>query len=170
VFDRGRLVHSYRLVPMASTADAAGPEPQAPSPLAYADEVVAAVRREWDEWNQGFVAVTSLFPAALQERAFDHRGGPSAVRRATLWTSAAEALLAVYLFLFLPASPGDPIGPVVAFAAAALVLDALWRTRAALAGRYAPSLFRFLLPSDLLRPERVAYQSHRDAERTILRS
>jgi hypothetical protein len=36
------------------------------------------------------------------------------------------------------------------------------------AGRYAPSLFRFALPSDSLRPERVAFHAHRDAERLAL--
>ena len=170
VFDRGRLVHSYRLVPMASDADAGGRAPQAPAPLAYADEVLASVRGEWDQWNEGFLWLTSFFGTPLQERAFDHRGGPSAVRRATLWTAGAEALLAAYLVVFLPGPPGDPVGPVMAVVAVALLGDASWRAWAALAGRYAPSLFRFLLPSDLLRPERVAYHAHRDAERKALAS
>jgi hypothetical protein len=34
-------------------------------------------------------------------------------------------------------------------------------------GRYAPSLFGGLL-SDYLRPERLAYRAHRDAEREAL--
>jgi hypothetical protein len=44
----------------------------------------------------------------------------------------------------------------------------VWRVRATRQGRYAPSLFRFALPSDSLRPERVAYHAHRDAEREAL--
>jgi hypothetical protein len=167
VFDRGRLVHAYRLVPMASAADAAGP-PRAPAPLAYSNEVMAGVRSEWDQWNEGFRWLTTLLAAPLQERAFDHRGGPAAVRRVTIGTAAAEALLACYLLVFLPGPPGDPLGPVVGVSSVALLADAVWRTRAANAARYAPSLLRFLLPSDLLRPERIAYQAHRDAERKAL--
>jgi hypothetical protein len=167
VLDRGRLIHSYRLAPMADAADTAGRPPHRPAPLAYASEVLAGVRDEWDQWNWGFVWVTSLLASELQQRAFDHRGGPAAARRATLATAAAEVLLASYLLLFLPGAPGDPIGPFMGVAAVGLLVDAGWRTRAALAGRYAPSLLRFLVPSDLLRPERVAYQAHRDAERQI---
>jgi hypothetical protein len=56
----------------------------------------------------------------------------------------------------------------VALAAAALVGDGLARVRAARRGRYAPSLLRLVLPSDPLRPERIAYHAHRDAERRVL--
>ena len=167
-FDRGRLVHTYRLVPMASAADVRSRPPEAPPALAYASQVLAGVRSEWDQWNEGFRWLTSLLPAPLQERAFDHRGGPLAVRRATFSTAAGEALLAIYLLIFLPGPPGDPIGPVMGVAALALLADAAWRARAALAGRYAPSLLSVLLPSGLLRPERIAYQAHRDAERRLL--
>ncbi len=170
VLDRGRLVHSYRLVPMANAADAGGRPPQPPPPSAYASEVLAGVRSEWDQWNEGFSGLTSLLAAELQERAFDHRGGPSAVRRAALWTAAAEAILAIYLLSFLPGPAGDPLGPVMGVAAVVLLADAAWRTRAALAGRYAPSLLRFVVPSDLLRPERIAYLAHREAERKALGS
>jgi hypothetical protein len=51
---------------------------------------------------------------------------------------------------------------------AGLVFDAARRIRATRRGRYAPSLFRFLLPSDPLRPERAAYHAHRDADRDAL--
>jgi len=168
VFDRGRLLHTYRLVPMASAADAGSRPPEAPPALAYANEVLAQVRSEWDQWNEGFLWMTSLFPASLQLRAFDHRGGPPAVRRATFATCAAEAVVALYLLSFLPGPPGDPIGPVLGVAAVVLLADAAWRVRSALAGRYAPSLLRWVLPSHLLRPERIAYQAHRDAERRLL--
>ena len=85
-------------------------------------------------------------------------------------TAAAEAFLAIYLLTFLPGPPADPIAPVLGVAALVLLADAAWRTRAALAGRYAPSLLRFVMPSDLLRPERIAYQAHREAERRALGS
>jgi len=153
---------------MASAADAGSRPPEAPPALAYANEVLAQVRSEWDQWNEGFLWMTSLFPASLQLRAFDHRGGPPAVRRATFATCAAEALVALYLLSFLPGPPGDPIGPVLGVAAVVLLADAAWRVRSALAGRYAPSLLRWVLPSHLLRPERIAYQAHRDAERRLL--
>jgi hypothetical protein len=42
------------------------------------------------------------------------------------------------------------------------------RVRAIRRGEYAPSLLRWLLPSSALRPERVAYHAHRDAEREAL--
>jgi hypothetical protein len=49
--------------------------------------------------------------------------------------------------------------------ALSLLVDAARRAHAARRGRYAPSLFRFLVPSNLLRPQRAAYHAHRDAER-----
>jgi hypothetical protein len=168
VLDRGRLVHAYRLVAMR---DRGGPDQApltAPHPACYADEVMDGVRREWDELNQGFAWLTSLLPAELQARAFDHRGGPSAARRATLWSAGGEALAALYALSFLPGPPGDPVGPVLGVLAVLLLADAARRLAARRRGRYAPSLLRFLLPTDILRPERVAYHAHRDAERRVL--
>lgn len=167
--DRGRLVYAYRLRPLAEPqGPGPGAPPQPPPPFAYAEEVQAGVRREWDDWNFGFAWVTSLLSEELQARAFDHRGGPGAVRRATLSTAAASVLAAAYLLSFLPGPPGDPLAPAFGLLALLLLADALLRYRASKRGRYAPSLARFLLPSDLLRPERVAYHAHRDAERRIL--
>ncbi len=71
---------------------------------------------------------------------------------------------------FLPGPPGDPIGPLLGAFAVALLVDAARRWRTSRRGRYAPSLLRFAVPTDLLRPERVAYHAHRDAERRILDS
>jgi hypothetical protein len=168
VLDRGRLVHVYRLVPMGDARPADGPPPVAPAPTAYADEVMAGVRSEWDELNVGFAWLTSLLPLELQARAFDHRGGPAAARRATLWTAAASAIASLYLLSFLPGPPGDPIAPFLGAFTAALLVDAALRLRAAQRRCYAPSWLRLLIPTDLLRPERVAYHAHRDAERRIL--
>lgn len=165
--DRGRLLHVYRLEPMAEPDDeAASAVP--PSPTAYADEVMRGVRREWDELNHGFAWLTSLLGEELQARAFDHRGGPPAARRATLWTAALGAVGALYVLSFLPGPPGDPIGPLLGALSLLLLAEAARRVMAVRQGRYAPSLLRFVVPSDLLRPERVAYHAHRDQERRVL--
>lgn len=166
--ERGRLVFRYRLCPLGETPGVGEPPPGAPSPLAYADEVMGEVRYEWDAFNEAFAWLTCLLAAEVQERAFDHRGGPAAVRRPTLWTAGAGAVLGLYLLSFLPGPAGDPLAPLVGLLAVALVADAVRRFRAARGGRYAPSLFRFLLPSDSLRPERLAFHAHRDAERAAL--
>lgn len=166
----GRLVHAYRLVP-ATEAEAGGEvrtPATSPSPTAYADEVMAGVRREWDDWNFGFAWVTSLLSAELQARAFGHRGGPAAARRATQWTAAATILVGLYLLSFLPGPPGDPLGPIAFGLGGLLVLDGARRLRRAGGGLYAPSVWRVLVPADLLRPERVAHHAHRDAERRAL--
>ena len=166
--DRGRLVHACRLVPMGDPKAPGEPPPHEPSASAYADEVMAGVRHEWDQLNEGFAWLTSLLPAEIQARAFDHRGGPSAARRATIWTAGASGVVALYVLSFLPGPPGDPLGPIMGVLAVLLLVDAAQRVRATKRDRYAPSLFRFALPTDLLRPERVAYHAHRDAERRIL--
>ena len=126
------------------------------------------MRREWDALNEGFAWLTCVLSADVQARAFDHRGGPRAARRPTLATAAAMALLGLYVLSFLPGPPGDPLGPFLGILAAGLVLDGVLRFRSARQSRYSPSLFRFLLPSDSLRPERVAWHAHRDAEREAL--
>ena len=167
VLDRGRLVHAYRLEPMEDPHSTGGPR-SAPEPTAYADEVMESVRVEWDEFNHGFSWLTSLLSEELQERAFDHRGGAAAARRSTLWTAGAGSLAALYVLSFLPGPPGDPIGPLLGVLSAVLLADGARRFRATRRGRYAPSLFRFAVATDLIRPERVAYHAHRDAERRIL--
>lgn len=166
--DRGRLVHTYRLVPMGDPPGPGEPPPVPLPPTAYADEVMAGVRREWDELNEGFAWLTSLLPEELQARAFDHRGGPLAAQRAVRWTAGAGVLAALYVLSLLPGPPGDPLGPALGVLAALLLVDGGLRLRASHSGLYAPSLLRFLIPTDLLRPERIAYHSHRDAERRIL--
>jgi hypothetical protein len=167
--DRGRLVYSYRLEPLGD-APAPGEAPaSAPPATAYTEEVLQDVRREWDGLNEGFAWLTSMLSGELQARAFDHRGGPPAARRATMATAVACGVLGLYLLSFLPGGPAaDPLAPFVSALAVGLVVDAVQRVRATRQGRYAPSLFRFALPSDSLRPERVPYHAHRDAERAAL--
>jgi hypothetical protein len=164
---QGRLVYEYRLECLGEQPSGAEPGPAAPPANAYAEEVLADVRREWDALNEGFAWLTSILGSEVQARAFDHRGGPRAARRPTLATAVAGALLGAYVLSFLPGPPGDPLGPFMGGLAVLLVADAARRIRAALAGRYAPSLFRFLVPSDWLRPERLAWQAHREAEREV---
>jgi hypothetical protein len=164
---RGRLLFSYRLVPLDEAKDGVR-APEAPTPTAYADEVLEQVRAEWDAFNAAFCWLTCLLGAQVQARAFDHRGGPGAARRPTLWTVGAGLALGLYVLSFLPGSAADPVAPLFGLFAVGLVLDSVLRLVASRRGRYAPSLFRFLLPSDSLRPERLAFHAHRDAERTAL--
>ncbi len=76
VLSRGRLVYSYRVEPLGEPVAPGEPGPAAPPKDAYAEEVLAQVRREWDALNEGFAWLTSMLPADVQARAFDHRGGP----------------------------------------------------------------------------------------------
>jgi hypothetical protein len=127
------------------------------------------VRREWDGLNEGFAWLTSMLSGDVQARAFDQRGGPPAARRATMATAVTGGVFGLYLLSFLPGGPAaDPLAPFVGALAAGLLVDAVRRIRATQQGRYAPSLFRFALPSGSLRPERVVYHAHRDAERETL--
>ena len=72
----------------------------------------------------------------------------------------------MYLLSFLPRGPAaDPVAPV--WARPVLLLDAALRVVATRAGRYAPSLWRACCPG-ALRPERLAYRAHREAERETL--
>jgi hypothetical protein len=168
VFDRGRLVYAYRLAPLGDTPAPGARATTAPAPTAYADEVLQGVAREWDSLLVGFSWLASLLPEAVQARAFGHRGGPAAARRATLVTAGLGALLGLYLLSFLPGPPGDPLAPLVAVAGLGMIGDAGRRFVRLRHGRYAPSLFGFLLPSDSLRPERLAFHAHREAERNTL--
>jgi hypothetical protein len=168
VLDRGRLVYSYRLEPLGDAPPPGGPPLSAPPATAYAEEVLSRVRQEWDWVNEGFAWLTCMLSVEVQARAFDHRGGPSAARRPTLVTAGLSGLLGVYLASFLPGPAADPFAPFVAALAVVLLADAMRRFRAAHQGRYAPSLLRFALPSSSLRPERIAFHAHRDAEREAL--
>jgi hypothetical protein len=168
VLSQGRLVYSYRVEPLGDPAAPGESGLGAPPADAYAEEVLAQVRREWDALNEGFAWLTCMLAADVQARAFDHRGGPLAARRPTVATAVAMGVLGAYVLSFLPGPPGDPLAPFLGGLAMGLVIDAALRIRATRRCRYAPSLFRFLLPSDSLRPERLAWHAHRDAEREAL--
>jgi hypothetical protein len=169
VFGQGRLTYSYRLVPLGEPPAPGEPKPVPPPPTAYADEVLQDVQREWDGFHEAFAWLTSMLSADVQARAFAHRGGPAASRRATMATGAACGVLGLYLLSFLPGGPAaDPLAPFVGALSLLLVADAATRIRRARQGRYAPSVLRFVLPSDSLRAERLAYHAHRDSERETL--
>ncbi len=50
-----------------------------------------------------------------------------------------------------------------------LIAEGSYRWHRSSRGEYAPSLLRLVLPSDSLRPERLAFHAHRDAEREAFR-
>jgi hypothetical protein len=162
---RGRMVYSYRLVAAARPDSAASP-PEPPSAHAYAAEVWAGIRREWADLLGAFSWHASLLGGAVQRRAFADRGGPRAARRPTSVTALAGLALGVFV-LAQPHEAADPLGPWIRLVALLLLVDGGLRIARTLSGAYAPSLFRFVLPSDCLRPERIAYQAHRDAERGV---
>lgn len=161
--ERGRLVYRYRLTSAAAEADPTG-SAQAPASDAYAAEVWAGIRREWDDLLGGFSWLASLLPLAVQQRAFADRGGPAVARQPTVVTALAGFAFAAFV-LVQPRVAGDPVGPWLRLVAVLLLVDGVVRIAQTARGAYAPSLFRFALPSDALRPERIPYQAHRDAER-----
>ncbi len=168
-WNRGRLLFTYSLEPTGGPPRNGEPAPEPPPADGYAEEVLGGTRIEWDGFNQGFAWLTSLLPAEVQARAFAHRGGPEAARRPAIATAAASIGLGLYLLNELRFSPAaDPLVPFVFVFSATLLLDGVLRLVAVRRRRYAPSLFRLLLPTHTLRPERVAYQAHRDAERAAL--
>jgi hypothetical protein len=167
---RGRLLYAYRLARLGEALPAGAPEPAGPSPTAYADEVLAEIQREWDDLRVGFGWLVSLLPETLQRRAGERWGGPPALKRWTTITAFGSIVLALYLLSFLPGGPpGDPLAPFVALACLLLLGDGAHRLLRSSRGHYAPSVLRFVLPGDSLRPERLAFHAHRDAEREALK-
>jgi hypothetical protein len=160
--ERGRLVYSYRLAALDGSASPSSAEP--PASHAYASEVWAEIRREWDDLLGGFSWLASLLSSAVQRRAFGETGGPATARRPT-WVTALAGFALGGFVLAQPQVSGDPVGPWMRLFALLLLVDGVIRIVRTESGHYAPSLFRSVLPSDSLRPERIAYQAHRDAER-----
>jgi len=106
----------------------------------------------------------------VQKRAVERRGGPALLRTPTLVTALAAAGLALYVLQFLPRDPSaDPVGPWLGLLGVAMLFDGAVRISRARRGGYAPSLLSFVLPCDSLRPERLAFHAHREAEREMLR-
>jgi hypothetical protein len=161
--ERGRLVYAYRLAASEGSAFPTAPA-DAPAADGYAAEVRAGIRREWDDLLPSFSCLASLLSTEVQLRAFGDIGGPSVARRPT-WVTALAGLALGGFVLVQPHETGDPVGPWLRAMALLLLVDGVFRLVRVGRGRYAPSLFRFALPSDSLRPERLAYHAHRDAER-----
>jgi hypothetical protein len=155
---RGRLLYAYVLTPLVEPEDQR-PSPTPPGPTHYQDEVWAAVEREWEAFLGSFSWVVCLLPARVQQRALGRRGGPQAIRRASLATATLSLVAAVWFGLGF-----DPLSLATALLLGADGAVRLWRL---VQGRYAPSLLGGLF-ADFLRPERLAYHGHRDAEREAL--
>jgi len=159
--ERGRLVYAYHLWPARDENMLSDlPDPPPPDPRHYANEVLADVARQWDDLLRAFPWLPPLLPRAVQERAYRGRGGAAVARRWTLRSAAFFALVGSWMLL-----GRDPFSLVTAIL---LFVDAgqrVWRT---LRGDYAPSILGSLL-ADYLRPERLAYQAHLEAERKTLR-
>jgi hypothetical protein len=160
VVDRGRLVHSYQLWPLREEGMLRDlPDPPPPDPRHYGKEVLADVKREWDDIFGVAPWLPCLLPRAAQERACRGRGGQ---QRARFWTLLTAGLTLLPAGWFLAGAGGfNKLAGLV------LLAEAGFRAWRALSGEYAASLLGLPL-SDLLRPEREAYHAHLDAERATL--
>ena len=168
---RGRLLYAYRLTRLGDPPEVGQAEPAGPTPTAYAEEVLAEIRREWDDLMTGFGWLVSCLPSRLQQRACDRHGGPNAIKRWTVGSAVVSMVLAAYLLYFLRGNPpGDPLAPFVLVGSLLLLGDGAYRLYRVSQNEYAPSLLRFVLPGDSLRPERLAFHAHRDAEHEALRA
>ncbi len=156
----GRLTYAYELRPEGETEPGA-PAAQPLDPRHYQKEVADGIAGQWDDLFRSFRWLPPLLPRVVQERAHRARGGPTAARRFTVITAAAEGLLALWFF----AGAG-----FFNFASGVLLVGEaghrLWLT---LNDEYAPSLFGWAV-ADYLPPERAAYHAHRDAERVALQT
>jgi hypothetical protein len=159
VMDKRRLTYRYQLTPLAEGVS----EP--PRPTAYAEEVREGVAREWGDLLGPFSWLVSMLPSAVQARAVGRQGGPAALRTPAIVTALVTVAIALRLGV-AGLQPGA-IGFVDAMLRFGVLADGLVRLGLVAQGRYAPSLFGLLI-SDYLRPERLPYHAHRDAERAAL--
>jgi hypothetical protein len=157
----GRLVYPYLLWPQRDEGMLKDlPDPPPPDPRHYTSEVLDGVAREWDDLLGAAPWLPTLLPRAVQERAYRGRGGAAAAQRWTVLTAVGVALAGVWMLL-----GKHPVSVVTGLL---LIGDAAWRVWRTLQGDYAPSLVGGPV-AGLLRPERIAYQSHLEAERAALR-
>jgi hypothetical protein len=157
--DKRRLTHRYQLTPLAE-----GPSAP-PPPTAYSEEVREGVAREWGDLLGPFSWLVSMLPSAVQARAVARRGGPAALRRSAIVTAVVTVAIALRMGV-AGLQPGA-IGFVDAMLRFGVLADGVVRLALVARGRYAPSVFGLLI-SDYLRPERLPYHAHRDAERAAL--
>jgi hypothetical protein len=122
--------------------------------------VLGEVAREWDDLRRsGFGWLISLLPPSVQERATAGVGGFKFVRGATWASIVFTGATAVWMGLAPTA--------LNLLTAAAFGVESLFRAQRAARGMFAPSLLASGL-ADYLRPERLAYRAHREAERAVL--
>ncbi len=154
-------VFAYRMIPPGG-----GEVPAPPDARAYARVVRDALDHEWDSVLAGLKGLVSCLPLAVQQRAVGRRGGPRYLRGSVLGTAGFLGCMGLFMLLEASTAPdADPMAPSFGMLGVLLTLDSGWRMVKALAGEYAPSILRFLVPKDLLRPEWVQYRAHRDAWR-----
>ena len=125
VLDRGRLVYSYRLEPLGEPrrpeSRRSAPRPPTRTPRRFSRRCGASGTRS----TRASRGSPCMLPADVQARAFDHRGGPLAARRATVATAVAAGVLGAYVLSFLPGPPADPLAPFLGGLAVGLVVDAV---------------------------------------------
>ena len=170
VLDRGRLVHSYRLEPMGDPPRRAEPPARRRPPTAYADEVMDGVRREWDDAEPGLrLAHEPALRGAAGARLRPPRRARGRAASDALDGRRRRARGALRAEL-----PARAAGRPARAAPGSARRRAARRRGAGASGRPArplcPEPARFAVPTDLLRPERLAYHAHRDAERRIARN
>jgi hypothetical protein len=164
--EAGRLVYRYSLTPLLDPEAGGERGPEAPSARAYQDEVAEQIAREWDDLLIAGAWFVSLLPAPVQQRAFAPRGGAALVAGKAKLTAGLEIAFGVYMIvsglLWVGLSPMDLVS-------LGFVIEGGLRLGQASRREYAPSVLGLAF-ADLLRPERVAYHLHRDAERETLAS
>jgi len=158
--ERGRLVHTYHLWPLRDENMRTDlPDPPAPDPRHYADEVLEQVARQWDDLIGAFPWLPTVLPRSVQERAYRGRGGPAAAQRWTVLSALFFSLAGVWMLL-----GRDPLSVSTGLLLLGDSAHRVWRT---LNGDYAPSFVGPLI-ADYLTPERDAYHAHLEAERRAL--
>jgi hypothetical protein len=160
VVQQGRLVHSYQLWPLREAEMLQDlPDTDPPDPRHYQSDVLEQVSRDWDDVFGVAPWLPPLLPRAAQERAYRGRGGAAASLRWAVLTASATLAVAVWFLLGRGA-----VNVLTGLVCASEGSYRLWR---AIGGGYAPSLIGHAI-SDYMRPERVAYQAHLEAERRTL--
>ena len=154
-------IFAYRLVPPAG-----GEAVVSPDSGLYARSVRRAIDPEWDDFLVGFRGLVSCLPESVQRRAVGRNGGAQVLRSSVFRTSGFVGCAGFFVLYLAVGAPGaDPLAPWLGALGVLLALDSGWRAIEAQVGMYAPSVLRFVIPRDLLRPERVQFHSHRDAWR-----
>jgi hypothetical protein len=158
----GGPVFAYRMVPPVGSEQTPAP----PDGRIYARSVRDAIDAEWEDVLVSLGSLVSCLSADVQRRAVGRRGGAARLRSAVLGTVCFLGGMGVLILIHALGGPSaDPLAPTLILVGTVLTLDSVWRLVNVAQGDYAPSVVRFALPKDLLRPERLWYRLHRDAWR-----